>query len=150
MGEALEAWLEKHAGREDARAHQVLETAKLVTTFSAAIAATFVATALAEGPAPSCWDWGAVAAMGLALLGVLAVIFRARRTPNVQRILNKASAESWSDDRTVRQLGEEVRRSAEDNTDQASGVRWTMLAQVLASMIACVLAVVSVHDSFSP
>jgi tRNA C32,U32 (ribose-2'-O)-methylase TrmJ len=58
--------LEKHAGREDARAHQVLETAKLVTTFSAAIAATFVATALAEGPAPSRWDWGAVAAMGLA------------------------------------------------------------------------------------
>jgi hypothetical protein len=82
MGEALEAWLEKHAGREDARAHQLLETAKLVTTFSAAIAATFVATARAEGPAPSCWDWGGVAAMGLALLGVLAVVFRARKTPN--------------------------------------------------------------------
>lgn len=55
MGEALEAWLEKHAGREDARAHQVLETAKLVTTFSAAIAATFVATALAKARRHPAW-----------------------------------------------------------------------------------------------
>jgi hypothetical protein len=150
MGETLEAWLEKHAGREDAHAHQVLENAKLITTFAAAFAATFVATALAEGPAPSCWDWGAVAAMGLALLGVLAVIFRTRKGPDVRRTLNKSSGEIWSDDLIVGELRKELMRSVEDNMDQASKVRRIMLAQVVASMVACVLAVVSVHDSFSP
>jgi hypothetical protein len=95
MGETLEAWLGNHAGREDVHAHQVLRTAKVVTTFSAAIAATLVATSLAEGPAPSGWDKGAVAAMGLALLGVLAVVFRTRKTPDVQRILDEAANECW-------------------------------------------------------
>jgi tRNA C32,U32 (ribose-2'-O)-methylase TrmJ len=34
--------LKEHAAREDAHAAQVLYTAKLVTTFSAALAATFL------------------------------------------------------------------------------------------------------------
>jgi hypothetical protein len=85
MGEALEAWLENHARREDAHSHQGLQTAKLVTTFSAAIAATFVATYLAEGPEPSGWDEGAVVAMALSVLGVLVIVFRARKAPDVKR-----------------------------------------------------------------
>ena len=144
VGETLAAWLENHAGREDVHAHQVLQTAKLVTPFTAAIAATFVATALQEEPQASPWDQGAVAAMVLALVGVLAVVFRARKTPDVQRILDKASNENWPDDRTVNELREELRRSAKDNTAQAAEVRWTMFAQVLVSAIASALAVVSI------
>ncbi|MET0995986.1 MAG: hypothetical protein ABWY20_18740, partial [Mycobacterium sp.] len=34
VGETLAAWLENHAGREDVHAHQVLQTAKLVTPFT--------------------------------------------------------------------------------------------------------------------
>lgn len=79
----------------------------------AAIAATFVATALQEEPQASPSDQGAVAAMVLALVGVLAVVFRARKTPDVQRILDKASNENWPDDRTVNELREELRRSAQ-------------------------------------
>ena len=144
MGETLAAWLENHAGREDVHAHQVLQTAKLVTPFTAAIAATFVATALQEEPQAFPLDQGAVAAMVLALVGVLAVVFRARKTPDVQRILDKASNENWRDDRTVNELREELRRSAKDNTAQAAEVRWTMFAQVLVSAIASALAVVSI------
>jgi hypothetical protein len=51
--------------------------------------------------------------MVLALVGVLAVVFRARKTPDVQRILDKASNENWPDDRTVNELREELRRSAQ-------------------------------------
>lgn len=39
MGETLAAWLENHAVREEVHAHHVLQTAKLITTFSAAVAA---------------------------------------------------------------------------------------------------------------
>jgi hypothetical protein len=41
--------------REVAHARHVIQTAKLVVTFSAAIAATFVASAL-QTDDPDCWD----------------------------------------------------------------------------------------------
>jgi hypothetical protein len=150
MGEALEAWLENHASREDAHSHQRLQTAKLVTTFAAAIAATFVATSLAEGPAPSCWDEGAVVAMALSVLGVLVIVFRARKAPDVKKILHHPPVEGRSDDRTIAALRREVGDAAEDNKTRANQVHWIMFAQVVASMAACVLAVVSVHSSYSP
>jgi hypothetical protein len=149
MGEALEAWLENHAIREDAHSHQGLQTAKLVTTFAAAIAATFVATALAEGPEPSCWDELAVGAMALSVLGVLATVFHARKAPDVMSIVRKAPAKKWSDDETIAELREAVRLAAEHNKTRADCVHWITIAQVVASMAASVLAVVSVHSSFS-
>jgi hypothetical protein len=149
MGEALEAWLENHARCEDAHSHRELQTAKLVTTFSAAIAATFVATSLAEGPAPSCWDQWAVVAMALSVLGVLVIVFRARKAPDVKSILYTPPVEGRSDDQTIAELRREVRDAAEDNKIQADRVHWIMFVQVVASMAACVLAVVSLHRSYS-
>jgi hypothetical protein len=150
MGEALEAWLENHANREDTHSHQGLQTAKLVTTFAAAIAATFVATSLAEGPEPSCWDEGAVGAMALSVLGVLVIAFHARKAPDVTTILLDAQGKSRSDDETIDKLRDEVRRAAKHNKTQADRVRWIVFAQVVASIAASALAVVSVHSSFSP
>ncbi|MBB5161298.1 hypothetical protein [Mycobacterium sp. AZCC_0083] len=150
MGEALEAWLENHASREDAHSHQGLQTAKLVTTFAAAIAATFVATSLAEGPEPSGWDEGAVVAMALSVVGVLVIVFRARKAPDVKSILHNPPVEGRSDDQTIAALRREVRDAAEDNKIQTDRLHWIMFAQVVASMGACVLAVVSIHSSYSP
>jgi hypothetical protein len=150
VGEALEAWLENHASREDAHSHQGLQTAKLVTTFSAAIAATFVATSLAEGPAPTCWDEGAVFAMGLSVLGVLVIVVHARRAPDMASILREAARDEWSEDRIIKELRGGVELAAEHNKAQTDRVHWIMLAQVVASLAACVLAVVSVHTSYSP
>jgi hypothetical protein len=150
MGEALETWLENHAGREENHSHQGLQTAKLVTTFAAAIAATFVATSLAEGPAPSCWDEGAVGAMVLSVLGVLVIVFHARAAPDVTKILDEALADNWPEDQTIAELRDAVRLTAKHNKTSADRVHWIMLAQVVASMAASVLAVVSVHASFSP
>jgi hypothetical protein len=149
MGEALEAWLENHAIREDAHSHRGLQTAKLVTTFAAAIAATFVATALTEGPEPSCWDELAVGAMALSVLGVLAIVFHARKAPDVMTVLREARVKGSSDAEIVAALREAVHRAAEHNKTRADRVRWIMIAQVIASMAASVLAVVSVHSSFS-
>jgi hypothetical protein len=126
-----------------------LQTAKLVATFAAAIAATFVATSLAEAPEPSCWDELAVDAMALSVLGVLAIVFHAGKAPDVMSIVRKAPAKKWSDDETVVQLREAVRLAAEHNKTQADCVHWITIAQVVASMAASVLAVVSMHSSFS-
>jgi hypothetical protein len=112
MGESLEAWLENHARREDVHSHQGLQTAKLVTTFAAAIAATFVATSLAEGPAPSCWDKGAVGAMALSVLGVLAVVFRTQKAPDINSILDRPSVNDWSDGQTIAAMREKVQSAA--------------------------------------
>ena len=147
MGEALEAWLDNHRGREETHSHLGLQTAKLVTTFAAAIAATFVATALAEGPAPSCWDEAAVVAMGLSVLGVLVIVFHVRKAPDVATILLDASPD---DDRTIALLREAVNSAARHNKIQADRVHCIAVVQVFASIVACGLAVVSVHSSFSP
>jgi hypothetical protein len=149
MGEALEAWLENHASREDAHSHQGLQTAKLVTTFSAAIAATFVATSLAEGPAPTCWDKGAVFAMGLSVLGVLVIVFHTRKAPDMTSILREAARDKWSEDRKIKELRGAVELAAEHNKTQTDRVHWIMLAQVVASLAASILAIVSVHLSYS-
>jgi hypothetical protein len=149
MGEALEAWLENHASREDTHSHQGLQTAKLVTTFAAAIAATFVATALAEGPEPSCWDERAVGAMALSVLGVLAIVFHARKAPDVMTVLREAQVKGSSDGEIVAALRKAVHRAAEHNKTRADCVHWITIAQVVASIAASVLAVVSVHSSFS-
>jgi hypothetical protein len=149
MGEALEAWLENHAIREDAHSHRGLQTAKLVTTFAAAIAATFVATALAEGPEPSCWDKLAVGAMALSVLGVFAIVFHARKAPDVMSVVREAQVKGSSDGEIVAALRKAVRLAAEHNKTQADCVHWITIAQVVASMAASVLAVVSMHSSFS-
>jgi hypothetical protein len=146
MGEALKVWLENHVSREETHSHRGLQTAKLVTTFAAAIAATFVATALAEGAEPSCWDEAAVVAMAFSVLGVLVIVFHARKAPDVATILLDPSAD---DDRTIALLRAEVNSAARHNKIQADRVHWITVAQVLASIVACVLAVVSVHSSFS-
>jgi hypothetical protein len=149
MGEALEAWLENHARREDAQSHQGLQTAKLVTTFSAAIAATFVATSLAEGPAPTCWDKGAEFAMAFSVLGVLVIVFHTRRVPDAERIADGLKAKGSSDDEIVKALRAEVKGAAKLNKDWADHVQWIMFAQVVASMAASILAIVSLHLSYS-
>ena len=59
--------VEKWAEREEAHARHVTSTAKVVVTFWAAIAATFVATAI-QTPDNRCLDRGAALLTGLALL----------------------------------------------------------------------------------
>ncbi|MDT5065998.1 MAG: hypothetical protein QOK02_2153 [Mycobacterium sp.] len=149
MGESLEAWLENHARCEDVHSHQGLQTAKLVTTFAAAIAATFVATSLAEGPEPSCWDEGAVAAMALSVLGVLAVVFRTRKAPDINTIRDHPSVDDGSDGPTIAAMREKVKSAAAHNKAMVDEVRWIVFAQVFASTVASALAIVSVHLSYS-
>jgi hypothetical protein len=68
----------EHATGEDAHLGRVLSTAKLVTTFSAAFAATFVATALQVGQ-PTWLDYVPACTMLMAGLGDRVRIVRQRR-----------------------------------------------------------------------
>jgi len=149
MGETLAAWLENHARSEDTHSHQGMQTAKLVTTFAAAIAATFVATSLAEGPEPSCWDEAALVEMALSVLGVLVIVVHARKAPDVRSLFRKAVTDKWTDDQVIEKLRDAVHTAAEHNKARADQVHWIMFAQVVASIAACILAVVSLHTSFS-
>ena len=57
--------------------------------------------------------------------------------------------EGRSDDQTIAALRREVGDAAEDNKIQTDRVHWIMLAQVVASLAASMLALVSVHLSYS-
>jgi hypothetical protein len=94
----LKLSLVEHATREDAHIGRVLSTAKLVTTFSAAFAATFVATALQVGQ-PTWLDHVAVCAMLVTLLTVgIVTVRKATLEPNDIRSANSAehSALIWN------------------------------------------------------
>ena len=65
-GRGVDHGVSKWLQREESHSRHVLSTAKLVTTFSAATAATFVATALQSGE-PSCQDQVAATLMLVSL-----------------------------------------------------------------------------------
>lgn len=74
---------------QDPTPHQVVSTAKLVVTFSAAIAATFVATVLQQGK-PNCWDYLSVGLMGLTLLVTfVVVVLRPRPSESTASLAHK-------------------------------------------------------------
>lgn len=137
MADSLAHWFDEHIGREDAHAHQVLSTAKLVTTFSAAIAATFVVTALQLGRASN-WDTAAVVAMALSMIGVLYVVFCVRETaPDVNRRATLgAETEDANPDSTLRQLRQDMARLVERNMSKAACVQQITVGQVLVSILA--------------
>jgi hypothetical protein len=69
----------EHAAREDAYAGQVLNTAKIVTPFTAALAATLLATALQVGR-PTCLDYVAAWTMAPAVLITVGIVFVQKAT----------------------------------------------------------------------
>jgi hypothetical protein len=110
--------------REVAHARQVIHTAKLVVTFSAAIAATFVASAM-QTDHPDCWDIVAAVFMALTFI-VTAAVLVFRPKPHA---------------------GEMDSRVFESATNRAELAHWLTVTQVgfavLASMASAVGLLIS-------
>jgi hypothetical protein len=146
MTESLEAWLDRHVRDEDAHAHQMLSTAKLVTTFAAATAATFVATALQVGGKLSCWDGIALVTMLGALVLVVVVVCHKRKIhPLVDGGAFPAPNTVLPNAETLDGFRTKVRKSAATTRGRANRVFVLMLAQIVLCIIAIAMAVVDIH-----
>jgi uncharacterized membrane protein len=119
---AAEHSSDRQVEQEDKHVRHELATAKVVTTFSAAIAATFLATALQEGY-PSRWDWVAAGLM-LVTLSLTIWVVVTRRHPEHDIA--------------------ELHRTRDASLKKAQRVHSLMVAQVSFSALTCVVAVVPV------
>ena len=125
--------LVEHATREDAHVGQVLSTAKLVTTFSAAFAAPFLATALQVGQ-PTCLDYVAACAMLAALLITVGIV-----------IVRKATLKPH--DFQAPDIGDAHGKfiaNAPNNLNRTRWVHRAMIVQLIFSSITSLLAVVEI------
>jgi hypothetical protein len=105
--------------REVGYSRHVIHNAKLVTTFSAAIAATFVATTLQTDPLSN-WDKAAVALMGATLVVTFCVI--ALRPKHHDAEISASDLQH-----------------AKRRTHRA---HWLMVAQLVLSSASCVVAAI--------
>jgi len=124
----LHAWLE----REEAHSRHVLGNTKLVSTFSATLAATFLATAMTADDHSS-WDFAAGVALGFAVLITL-VLIAEKRKGSVDR--------STIDRGDVSVVHEKAMTAAQDNKDQAERAQNVMVFQVFLCLLSCGCAVV--------
>lgn len=97
MANAYLDWLGGQADRDLARQRAQVDTAKLLATFSAAVAVTLVATALQVGQSASGWDKIAVVGLAASFVAVLLVIM-SDRTSQVdhQYVVSQSVLHGWS------------------------------------------------------
>jgi hypothetical protein len=125
---ALHAWID----REEAHSRYVLGNTKVVTTFSAGLAATFLATAVQEGD-HSGWDLAAGVALGAAVSITLVLIAKKRKA---------SIGRDTIDSGDVHVVRGKAMQAAEDNKDQAEHAQHLMVLQVGLCLLSCAFAVV--------
>jgi hypothetical protein len=136
-------WLDGHADRTFARQRAQVDTGKLVATFSSAVVATVVATALQVG-SPSGWDKVAVALLALSFGAALIVILLDRLTEaNESAIVQVARIQSWPDARLLQELRIGTLTAGIANEGVVRSVRVAVVAQVTTSLFGGAAAIVS-------
>jgi hypothetical protein len=129
----------EHAAREDANAGQVLSTAKLVTTFSAALAATFLATALQVGK-PTFDDYLAAWAMLAVLVITIGIVCLPKATLNPDHFGSKGDSKTPD----IAEIQQTIIANARTNLCRARWVHRVMVAQVILSSLVSVVAVIEI------
>jgi len=124
---ALHAWID----REEAHSRYVLGNTKVVTTFSAGLAATFLATAVQEGD-HSGWDLAAGVALGAAVLITLVLIAKKRKA---------SIGRDTIDSGDVHVVRGKAMQAADDNKQQAEHAQHLMVLQVFLCLLSCAFAV---------
>lgn len=134
-------WLEVQADRAAARQRSQVDTAKVLVTFSAGIAATLVATALQVGD-PSKRDIAAAVVLGLSMALVMAVLKKDRLTEADQdSILSQGAALTWSDARLVGELRAAQLAAVRSNESTVTDVdKWAKVALSVAGASAAMSA----------
>jgi hypothetical protein len=126
-----EEWLEGQAERILTRQRSRADTAKLVATFAAGIAAALVASALQGQADPSGWDWVSACGLGLTVVLTTGVVLLDRlEEPDHNRVLNLAALGQWSDDHRLFELraaGLEATRTNEGIVRRIATFLWMQL-----------------------
>lgn len=145
MPTSLDEWTDSHWERVFSRQSAQADAAKLVTTFTAAIASTLVATALQVGERSNRLDFWACIVLGAAFLATLGVIYLDRLYwPSRYKILAKKDSNlGWSDNQLMAYI-KDVSTEAEENNEAVVGrIKKLAELQILLSLAAAVLAAVS-------
>jgi hypothetical protein len=130
---------EQALGRQRAQA----ETAKLLVTFTLAVSATFVATALQVG-SPSTLDaWATSAAAVAFLLALLVIILDRLQEPDPAFIDREAQIRGWTDAQKLAAFQAGVAGAQAEGETVVRNVRAVASAQILVSLAAAALAAIS-------
>jgi hypothetical protein len=139
----LRDWLDRDLEASMARQRAQVDTAKLLATFVAGIAATLVATALQVGK-PTILDSISVYSLAGATCAAIAVILFDRMTaPNSDLILRQSVDLNWDNNQLIDKLREANCAAVEINRSVVNQVRQALTAQVVISIFAGTLAVIS-------
>lgn len=127
-----------HATREDANAGQVIGTAKLVTPFSAALAASFLVASLQIGK-PTMLDYVGAWTMVPVLLITIGIVSMKKATSNPKYFPKDGSS-------TPDAVGahREFLRNVRKNLNRAYWVHWAMILQVVLSCAVSTMAVIEI------
>lgn len=143
MAISLSEWLDGQADRTSARQRAQVDTGKLVATFSAAIVATIVATALQVGH-PSTWDRVAAVLLALSFAVALVVILLDRLTEADQSaIVQIARTQNWPDAKTLTELRVATLTENIANEGVVRSVRLAVAVQVTTSLFGGAAGIIS-------
>jgi hypothetical protein len=143
MGQTPAEWLENQADRSFARQRAEVDTAKLLATFAAGVAATLVATSLQVGE-PSGLDLTGTIFLAAAVLAVVCVIALDRIAEADQgKILELSQINKWTQAQVLRELRKSTVVAAYSNAEVVLSVRRALIVQVILSCVAGTIACVS-------
>lgn len=139
----LEEWLERHVDRRAARQRTQVDSAKLVATFAASLAAALIASALQVGKALG-WDVAGSTLLGVAFLGVLIVVALDRtKEVDQEAILRYGDNHHWSGQQILEYLRFVVYISVKNNEAVVRSVKVATQLQVLVAAAASICGIVS-------
>lgn len=143
MAQTPAEWLQAQAERSLGRQRAHVDTAKLVSTFIAAIAATLVATALQVGE-PTALDAASAVLLALTTVATICVILFDRLTEaNHQLVLERAAINQWGDEKLLIELREAAQTAVHINEGVLGWVRWALGVQLIMSAVTGVVAAIS-------
>jgi hypothetical protein len=119
-------WLD----RDEDHSHDVMNTAKLVTTFAAGIAAAFVGAGLQQGT-PTNWDKAATALLCVTLLATICVLLARKETLDIDDTQTTPTTD----------LHQRYLAATKTNRRRAEVVYYLMLVQVGLATLASGIAI---------
>jgi hypothetical protein len=143
MAQTSAEWLEGQSERSFARQRAQVDTAKIIATFTAGVAATLVATALQVG-APTTLDRVASYFLMTSVVATVCVVLLDRIVEADQAtVLQNALVNSWSDSEILTQLRLASIAATNFNEDVVRYVRWSLAVQLCISAVAGIVAAIS-------
>lgn len=145
-GNYVGQWVERQSERTFQRQRAQVDTAKLLVTFSTAVAATLVAATLQIG-SPSNWDTGAAALLGVSAVLALSVLSRDRLTEvDSREIQYRQISRGWGVEKTMEEIRVAVLTNSECNEEIVRSARTLMWIQFASAAVCGCLAIVGLFS----